>query len=88
MRQAGFKPKSHSSGVYWVRASSKSGGKKKSGAKDKKEVEREIEPTWLDKDGDGHISWDEWAQPFAVGIGIVIAVGFLFALELGWISLS
>ena len=28
MRQAGLKPKSHSSGVYWVRASATPGGKK------------------------------------------------------------
>ena len=26
MRQAGLKPKSHSSGVYWVRANAKNGG--------------------------------------------------------------
>ena len=26
MRQAGLKPKSHNSGVYWVRASGKPGG--------------------------------------------------------------
>ena len=28
MRQAGLKPKSHSSGVYWVRANAKNGGGK------------------------------------------------------------
>ena len=28
MRQAGLKPKSHSSGVYWVRASATPGGAK------------------------------------------------------------
>ena len=28
MRQAGFKPKSHSSGTYWVRANAKNGGGK------------------------------------------------------------
>jgi len=28
MRQAGLKPKNHSSGVYWVRASSGNGGTK------------------------------------------------------------
>ena len=28
MRQAGFKPKSHSSGTYWVRANAKNGGSK------------------------------------------------------------
>jgi len=28
MRQAGLKPKSHSSGVYWIRASSSPGGSK------------------------------------------------------------
>ena len=26
MRQAGLKPKSHNSGVYWIRASGKPGG--------------------------------------------------------------
>ena len=28
MRQAGLKPKSHNSGVYWIRASSSPGGEK------------------------------------------------------------
>jgi hypothetical protein len=28
MRQGGLKPKSHSSGVYWVRANAQSGGRK------------------------------------------------------------
>tara|TARA_Y100000361_G_C11129120_1_gene327791 strand:+ start:153 stop:383 length:231 start_codon:yes stop_codon:yes gene_type:complete len=28
MRQAGMKPKSHSSGTYWVRANAKNGGGK------------------------------------------------------------
>jgi len=28
MRQAGFKPKGHNSGVYWVRASAEQGGGK------------------------------------------------------------
>ena len=30
MRQGGMKPKSHSSGVYWVRANANSGGGRKS----------------------------------------------------------
>ena len=31
MRQGGMKPKSHSSGVYWVRANANSGGGRKGG---------------------------------------------------------
>jgi len=30
MRQAGLKPKSHNSGVYWIRASATPGGKRES----------------------------------------------------------
>ena len=28
MRQGGYKPKNHNSGVYWVRANANTGGKK------------------------------------------------------------
>lgn len=38
MRQAGLKPKSHSSGVYWVRANAKSGRKAQA-----KQMPQEIE---------------------------------------------
>ena len=41
MRQAGLKPKSHSSGVYWVRASATPGGKK-SDAEPKKDDTQDI----------------------------------------------
>ena len=46
MRQGGMKPKSHSSGVYWVRAGSKGGGKKGKQSKTKHQV-------GIDTDGDG-----------------------------------
>ena len=45
MRQGGMKPKSHSSGVYWVRANAQTGGRKK---KTKQKV-------GVDTDGDGKI---------------------------------
>ena len=49
MRQAGMKPKSQSSGTYWVRANAKNGG----GKAEKKEY-----VAW-DFDGDGKFTfWD------------------------------
>ena len=49
MRQAGMKPKSHSSGTYWVRANANTGG----GKTEKKEY-----VAW-DFDGDGKFTlWD------------------------------
>jgi hypothetical protein len=48
MRQAGFKPKGHNSGVYWVRASAEQGGGKK---KEKVSLEGDV-------NGDGVV--DKW----------------------------
>ena len=46
MRQGGMKPKSHTSGVYWVRAGSKSGG----GGGKKEKTKHQV---GIDIDGDG-----------------------------------
>ena len=45
MRQGGFKPKSHSSGQYWIRANAETGKRKK------KKVNKE--KIAIDTDGDG-----------------------------------
>lgn len=55
MRQAGLKPKSHSSGVYWVRANAKSANPNK-----KKDPVQEVEEAWIDRNGDGKVSFLEW----------------------------
>ena len=34
MRQGGYKPKNHNSGVYWVRANANTGGKRKTQEED------------------------------------------------------
>ena len=53
MRQAGLKPKSHNSGTYWIRANAKSN-------KQKKDPVQEIEEAWIDRNGDGKVSFLEW----------------------------
>ena len=55
MRQAGLKPKSHKSGVYWVRANANSGKQKQ-----KKDPIQEVEEAWIDRNGDGKVSFLEW----------------------------
>ncbi len=47
MRQGGMKPKSHSSGTYWVRANAQGGGGK---TKTKKQI-------GIDVDGDGEADY-------------------------------
>jgi hypothetical protein len=73
MRQGGFKPKSHKSGTYWIRANAKGGGKKKKvSINQKNEGEDKLElPKFLDPDGDGKISYWEWAQSIIVIVGVI-----------------
>jgi hypothetical protein len=72
MRQAGLRPKSHKSGVYWTRANAKSGR-----GKDKKQ---EAGPAFdFDKDGK-YTSWDKVGW-FIVACGVVAWFGFLIYLE-------
>ena len=40
MRQAGYKPKNHNSGVYWVRANAKTGNKSEAEIVDNREQPR------------------------------------------------
>lgn len=71
MRQGGMRPKSHSSGTYWVRANARTGGKKKS--------EKE-EP--LDFDGDGKVTiWDYLGWILVWGVVVTWFV-FLIILEI------
>ena len=69
MRQGGMKPKSHSSGVYWVRANAANKKKTKHQMGDG-ETESPL-PSFLDQDGDGHISLSEWAQFWAIVLGVL-----------------
>jgi hypothetical protein len=73
MRQAGLKPKSHSSGVYWTRAASKRG---------KNDQKKEADPSLaFDFDNDGeYTAWDK-AGWFIVACGVVAWFGFLIYLE-------
>jgi len=75
MRQAGLKPKSHSSGVYWTRASAKSGkGKEK-----KKPNPDNFHPA--DENMDGEVSEEEWrlyrASIIGKRIGTLLAIIFI-----------
>jgi hypothetical protein len=71
MRQGGFKPKSHSSGTYWVRADAKTGGKGKHG----KDIEGDI-------DGDGVVDiWDE-RTTIAKTIGAIVGIGFAILITI------
>ena len=74
MRQGGFKPKSHKSGAYWIRANAQTGGgkKKKASINQKNEDEDKLElPKFLDPDGDGKVSSWEWAQSIIVIVGVI-----------------
>ena len=63
MRQGGFKPKSHSSGTYWVRANAQGGNKTKHG----EVVEGDI-------DGDGVVDIWDYRTSIAKTIGAVIGI--------------
>ena len=79
MRQGGMKPKGHNSGVYWVRATGNTGGgkvKKKLGEKIPDE-----DTHFLDSDGDGHVSFEEWANFIVVTTGVIAVFGWLIYLE-------
>ena len=66
MRQAGMKPKSHSSGTYWVRANARNG----------KGTEKDTDLKW-DIDGDGQIKpWEVAVKWGCFGIGFF---GYLIA---------
>jgi hypothetical protein len=72
MRQGGFKPKSHSSGVYWVRANAKTGGGKKSANPD------DDDSLTDDLNGDGIVStWEKWVRPAGWITGAILSVIFI-----------
>ena len=71
MRQAGMKPKSHSSGTYWVRANAKNGGGK---------TENKSTPAF-DFDHDGKVDLWDWAGWIIVAICVV--AWFVFQVILG-----
>lgn len=75
MRQAGLKPKSHSSGVYWTRANAKSGG----GKAKRKPNPDDFHPA--DENMDGEISDEEWqiyrASIIGKRLGILFAIMFV-----------
>ena len=78
MRQGGLRPHSHSSGTYWVRATGKTGGKKKNA--NTSTNENEIFH-WLDKDENGRVDWYEIASFGGTWIGVMAAIGWIFWLE-------
>ena len=67
MRQGGFKPKSHSSGTYWVRANAKNGG----GSKTQEKLEGDV-------NGDGIV--DQWDIRETVTIQICRILGVVGAI--------
>jgi hypothetical protein len=79
MRQAGLKPKSHSSGVYWTRAASKGrGGKKK---KQTTAEEMQNDTSIWDFNGDGKIDYWDVIELTVVTAGVILCFGFLIYLE-------
>lgn len=83
MRQAGLKPKSHNSGVYWTRASAKSGG----GKAKRKPNPDDFHPA--DDNMDGEVSEEEWrlyrASIIGKRIGTLLAIIFIiFGLVLNY----
>jgi len=78
MRQAGLKPKSHSSGVYWVRAT----GSARRGKSKETESEHDEDYHFLDKDKDGIVSFWEIADPVVTWVGVIFVFGFLIWLEI------
>ena len=83
MRQAGFKPKGHNSGTYWVRANAQTGGGKQKKSL-KNQPEEELEGDYND---DGVVDkWDTieqntifWSRVGGGCIAIVIIVVALIA---------
>ena len=71
MRQAGMKPKSHSSGTYWVRANAKNGGGK---------TENNPTPAF-DFDHDGKVDLWDWIGWLLVASGVVAWFIFLIYLD-------
>ena len=66
MRQGGFRPKSHKSGTYWVRANAKNGGSK---------TQETLEG---DVNGDGVV--DEWDVRETVTLTIARILGVIGAI--------
>ena len=79
MRQAGLKPKSHSSGVYWTRAASNGRGGKKKKKKTAEEIQDDTS-IW-DFNGDGKIDYWDVLELTAVIAGVILCFGFLIYLE-------
>lgn len=79
MRQAGLKPKSHSSGVYWTRAASNGrGGKKK---KQTTAEQMQDDTSMWDFNGDGKIDYWDIMELTIVIAGVLLVIGFLIYLE-------
>jgi len=76
MRQGGMKPKSHSNGVYWVRAS----GSTRKG-RGKEEIDNGEDYHFLDKDRDGIVTFWEVADFILTWGGVIFVFGFLIWLE-------
>ena len=80
MRQGGFKPKSHNSGTYWVRANATTGGRKK------KEDTDHAEDLEGDHNGDGivdhhdifHYKWMRFCTWAGWLSGIPIVMFFFY----------
>ena len=82
MRQGGLKPKGHNSGVYWVRATGKTGGgktKKKLGEANEAN-EEEQQP--FDSNGDGRA--DFWGVLNFIMLSGVVIGGFGYLIWLNY----
>lgn len=81
MRQGGFKPKSHNSGTYWVRANAKTGGRKK-GSAEKTAHEEDLEGDYngdgvVDEHDDFYYNFMRYSRRVGYAIGFLIFVIWL-----------
>tara|TARA_Y100000592_G_C5439394_1_gene302557 strand:- start:285 stop:527 length:243 start_codon:yes stop_codon:yes gene_type:complete len=76
MRQAGLKPKSHSSGVYWVRAN----GSTKGGKGKQEESDHNEDFQFLDFDHDGKV--DLWDIAGWIIVASCVVAWFVFLIYL------
>ena len=74
MRQGGMKPKSHSSGTYWVRANG-------SNKKTKQGPKQDSAAHPLDYNNDGEVDGWEISRFIFTWIGVIAVIGWLIWLE-------
>ena len=77
MRQAGLKPKSHKSGVYWTRANAKSGGDKTKGRPER--IKGDLNGDGIIDDYERQVMlWKIWARIGGLIMALILGIiGFI-----------